>query len=412
MGGGFDKRDHTAISLQTSAEREAITPIIAILMLLWTIALCGPYFIELWRLDERGFSALAGTVPYWDFSNLWAGSKLARLGETAALFDVELYRQRLTELLGVPINAQEWSYPPSILLIGVPLSYLPIGIAYVVWTFGTLAGFVGSLCLMRLPVRTIAVATLSPALALSALLGQNGALTGALLIAGLVLAPHRPWLGGFLIGLLCIKPHMAILVPIVFLAAGNWRAILSAGLTVAVLILAMGFLFGFESWALFFAETRQIMTRILEAPYGAGHHVSGISIFLMARSFGAGLPVAYAAQIIAIALVAIAVWLLWWKNKRPSVRVIAATLILSGFALPYGYTYDLAALSAGAVIVMQASGQANLSALAGWMWPALVRPTVLLLQLSLSPLVFLPLAIIAWLSAWRMRDAEGEKVPQ
>src|SRR5690606_264337 len=97
------------------------------------------YHANLWTFDDTGFSILSDRLPYWDFTNLWAGSKMALQGHVGFLFDVETYRATLRELFSPALPDQEWSYPPSMALIGAPLAMLPIMPAYFVWTFGTIA---------------------------------------------------------------------------------------------------------------------------------------------------------------------------------------------------------------------------------------------------------------------------------
>ncbi|TIU67989.1 MAG: hypothetical protein E5W15_19570, partial [Mesorhizobium sp.] len=53
------------------------------------------YLSMLWDLDGRGFSELSHRLPYWDFTNLWAGSRLAIDGHVAVLFDADAYRAAL-----------------------------------------------------------------------------------------------------------------------------------------------------------------------------------------------------------------------------------------------------------------------------------------------------------------------------
>ena len=53
------------------------------------------YYGGLWALDENGISPMSSKLPYWDFTNLWAGSRMALEGHVGWLFDVDAYRQAL-----------------------------------------------------------------------------------------------------------------------------------------------------------------------------------------------------------------------------------------------------------------------------------------------------------------------------
>lgn len=300
------------------------------------------YYAGLWIFDPNGLSQLSDRLPYWDFTNLWAGTRMAVEGHVGWLFDVEQYRSALRAMFNPALPNQEWSYPPSILLLGLPLATVPIFWAYVLWTLGTVAAL--RWVLSRLPISTAArwaIAT-SPAIVTSAVFGQNGALTAALMVGALVLAPTRPILAGLLAGLLTVKPHLGLLLPFVFIAAGNWRAFLSAAVTALAMALATGLLFGFDTWLLFYEKTRPLMASIMEAPYPQLYHANALTVFIMGRSLGLSVLGSYALQGLAtLAAIAVVVWL--WRRQSDiglGDRVVL-TALLSILATPYGYTYDL-----------------------------------------------------------------------
>lgn len=308
---------------------------------------CGLYLQKcLWTLTADGFSIISDRLPYWDFTNLWAGTLMALKGNVAYLFDAEAYRRELRLLLSPLLPNQEWSYPPSMLLVGVPFAGLPIFIAYVLWTSGTLL----LLFLATKPLELVWWARLfivaSPAAIMDVVFGQNGALTTALLLSGLLLAPSRPVIAGILFGLLTVKPQLGVLVPFCLLAAGNYRAILSAGATALLLVIATGLLFGFEVWSLFWTETRPLMTAILEAPFPQGFQMNAVTFFMLARSLGLDLAASYSLQLLA-SVVAMAVTLWLWRSatKVDHRSKVCLTAILTLVAMPYGYIYDTIPIS-------------------------------------------------------------------
>jgi hypothetical protein len=300
------------------------------------------YMIELWIFEPNGLSRLSDRLPYWDFTNLWAGTRMALDGHVGWLFDVEQYRQSLRDMFTPDLPNQEWSYPPSILLFGLPFAMLPIFWAYVAWSLGTIAVLRWALSgLPMSPAARWAIAT-GPAVVTSAIFGQNGALTAALMLGALVLSPSRPVVAGILAGLLTVKPHLGVLLPFVFIAAGNWRAFLSAAVTAISMALATGLAFGFDAWLLFYEKTRPLMAAIMEAPYPQLYHANALTVFIMGRSLGLSVPGSYALQGLAT-LVAIAV-VVWLWRKRSAIDLgdrVVLTALLSICATPYGYTYDL-----------------------------------------------------------------------
>lgn len=374
-------------------------------------ALVGLNYLRLgWTLDQNGLSIMTGRLPYWDFTNLWGGGRMALEGHVDYLFSPDLYRATLRSILTPRMLDQEWSYPPSMLLVGLPLALLPIFPAYLVWNAATLgflylvAGWMGLHRWQRCAI------LLSPPVLISILLGQNGALTASLLIGGLFLAPSKPLLAGVFFGLLTLKPHLGILVPFCLLASGNYRAIASAALTTLAIVVATGSLFGWDVWTSFFTVTNPLMRAIMEAPYPQGYHMNAMTFFAMARSFGAGLTVAYGIQILmALVAIGLAVWL--WRQKDPAdhrIRV-AVTGLLALCATPYGYTYDAGPLAL-AVVILGSHRMLPISLLViGWLYP-LLNHLIAKDYFSLGALV--P-AAIASLAIWNLRSSRisGDEIP-
>ena len=314
---------------------------LAVLVFVCGLAFGCYYHMRLWIIVDDGFSEVSRRLPYWDFTNLWAGSRIALEGHVGTLFDVDAYRAALRAMYAPNLPDQEWSYPPSIILFGAPLAALPMLPAYLIWTLGTIALLHFAIRPLRLPAVLHIAALASPAVFTNALFGQNGALTAALLIGGLLAAPKRPILAGLLFGLLTVKPHLGILVPFCLIASRNWRAFASAVITAITLAIATGLAFGFEVWPLFTSETRALMTAIMEAPYPQLYHANALTIFIMARSLGAGVDAAYVAQAAAtLAAIAVAVWVWLPSTTIDHRRRALLTATLAIVATPYGYTYD------------------------------------------------------------------------
>jgi len=358
-----------------------------------TLFLGYSYHAGLWTLTEAGLSAASRTTPYWDFNNLWSGSKMVLAGDAHLLFDAEGYRARLREMAGADLPDHEWSYPPNILLIGAMLAQLPQLPAYLIWTFGTITAWFASVRLLKLPPLMTAAIVVSPAIIWNALYGQNGALTAALLLGGLALSDKRPWFAGVLFGLLTIKPHLGLLIPFILMAQGNWRAIIGAAVTVIAMVLLTGALFGFDLWLGFLTQTRPLMTSIMHAPWGEGYHANSATGFAFMRSLGAGIGAAYAAQA-AVSLSCLIIAVALWRKAAQYDRtiLIALTLCLVFLAAPYGYTYEMAGVSlACAVLFLRRPSLTYALPLALlWLWPLINHFSVQAVDVALTtPLVIL-----------------------
>ncbi len=359
-------------------------------------ALGAYYLLGLWTLGNDGFSAISKRLPYWDFTNLWGGSRMALDGSVATLFDTEAYRTALRSMFSPGLPDQEWSYPPSIMLFGAPLALMPILPAYLVWTFGTIALLHFAIRPLRLPLALHLAALASPAVFINAMFGQNGALTAALLIGGLLAAPKRPLLAGVLFGLLTIKPHLGILIPFCLIASRNWRAFASAAATSLLLAVGTGTAFGFEVWPSFMSETRALMTAIMEAPYPQLYHSNALTVFVMARSGGASVGAAYAWQAVATAAAIVAVIWLWLPSTMIDHRRRAlTTAALAIVATPYGYTYDTIPMCVALcyMFAVTAKPQAVLLAIA-WLFPLFAH---LLNYEGIGIGVLVPIAVAAWM---------------
>lgn len=297
---------------------------------------------QLWIYNTDGISSRSLKTPYWDFLNLWFGSHLAISGQVDMLFDFEGYRAAIRALYGAGQADSEWSYPPSMLLVGAPLALLPLPLAYAVWTAGGVVALYAALgTIATLPRWVRLVVSLSPMVFHNSLFGQNGAYSAALLIAALTLAPRRPLLAGLLAGVLTLKPHLGLLIPVAWLAAGHWRAILSAGLSSVALVVLTGFCFGFAVWPQFWFETRGLMVAILEAPYPQPYHLQAMTVFVAVRALGGTVAAAYGVQIAAAFACAAVIFAIW----RPSARIdatdrICLTTLMALIVTPYGYSYD------------------------------------------------------------------------
>ncbi|MEW9835361.1 glycosyltransferase family 87 protein [Mesorhizobium marinum] len=379
----------------------------ALLVFAFGVVPATTYHMNLWNLSADGLSEISGRLPYRDFSNLWAGARMALDGHVETLFDPDAYRATLRAMFSPDLPDQEWSYPPSMLLVGAPLALLPVLPAYLVWTFGTVFLLHLAIRPLRLPALLHAAALASPAVLFNAMFGQNGALTAALLIGGLLAVPKRPILAGVLFGLLTAKPHLGILVPFCLIASRNWRAFGSAAVTASALALATGVAFGFGVWPAFMSETRALMTAIMEAPYPQPYQRNALTVFIMARSFGAGLDVSYAAQAVATFAAIAAVTWLWMPSTPVDPRrraLITATLAL--VATPYGYTYDMIPTCVALAYLFATSARPLWPAYAiAWLFPLFAH---LLNYRGIGIGVLVPISVAAALLAPTLSRRQGD----
>jgi hypothetical protein len=374
------------------------------LLLVFSTIIGVAYIAKLWTLDARGLSPYSGTFPEWDFSNLWTGGKLVLVGRTLTVFDVGAYRDFISAIAGARIEGQEWSYPPSLLLLAAPLATIPLFPSYLVWTFGGIGLLYYVLRKAALPPALGISAALSPAMFVNVLLGQNGSLSAAFLCGGLLLLRPRPIAAGVLFGLLTFKPQLGVLLPICLLANRQWTAISAALATAASIALVTAICFGPESWSLFFSQTVPMMRDILNAPYPQSYQVSCVSVFMLVRSLDGGFTSAWIWQGLATLLAAGFVWWIWREERADDWGRVAATIILTFLSTPYAYVYDLTSYCIAISVLsylMSTKGVTDhrpylipLIALL-WLWPELQNNAIKHFYYQISALVVIAASCLA-----------------
>ncbi len=344
-------------------------------------------------------------IPFGaDFIQFWAASHLALTGHAQDAYNSSLLLK--TEQLVTPAFKARyiWLYPPSFYLVVLPLALLPYLAAY--WTFmlSTLGGYL--LVLRRLVRGKTAMWCLAgfSGLWVNLYCGQNGFLTAAIAGAALFSVERRPVLAGALIGLLAIKPHLAILFPVVLLAIGAWRTLITAAVT-AITFMAIGTLtLGTAVLKAFFANLGHARLS-LENGYLLWKKMPSVFAFL--RLLEMPVTWAYVVHCIVAAVAVIAVWQVWRHCQNWNLRgaaLMTATFLVS----PYAYDYDLAWL-AFPIAWLTLDGVRNgwlrgerEALVAAWLMPLLMSPIAGALKFQPGPLV---LCSLLWITVRRANAA-------
>lgn len=308
-----------------------------------------------WVLADGGTSPVTGTTPFWDFNNLWSGTRMALDGNVDTLWDAEAYRAELRGMHSPDLPDHEWSYPPHMLLVGLPFALLPELSAYLLWTSATLFAAFLAIRAAGATVLETAAAMVSSTVGFNILLGQNGALTAALFLGGFALLEKRPALAGVLFGLLTVKPHLGIVIPLVLIVTHSWTTIATACLTSAAMLAGTTMIWGGGVWTGFMEGTVPLMRdTILYAPVPQGFQINSANLFMTMRSLGMGIAPSQLIQLALSASCALAAAWAWSRRDtidRPLLIAITATLAFA--ALPYGYVYEMLGVMFAAVILLR-----------------------------------------------------------
>ncbi len=134
-----------------------------------------------------------------DFLNFWMYGRAAWLPDPSRFYDPHLYNDALAALLGPDYPGQNWSYPPTIMLLAAPFGRIGYVPALLCWTVAGLAIFIA---VVRRAVgeRHLLIPILcSPAAVFCLISGQSSFLTAAMLLTIMALLdaglsrrhPHR-----------------------------------------------------------------------------------------------------------------------------------------------------------------------------------------------------------------------------
>lgn len=334
--------------------------------------------------------AMASLYGLADFDTMWKGGLLIRAGQMRTLYDRPLFDVWLQHRFGGQLADESWLYTPPMGLLAALVSLTPMALSFWLWTCGTVLAAAFLLRRAGLGWWVIFAGLLGPAEVYNLLLGQNGALTGGLLVGSLLMMNARPRLAGVLAGCLCVKPQIAVLLPAVLLWPRHARALLACGLTVALLALAATWLQGGRAWPLFFTLAQPNAGRLLAIPFGHSFQMAGVTVFLMARSLGLGLHAAWIVQAACSACAGGAVWALWGRRYVDNVARMAMTVCLSVLAMPYGFSYDLVAFSIAMAALVPRAAPASVPVLAVlWFWPGVTSALTMDTGVVLMPLAAL-----------------------
>ena len=169
--------------------------------------------------------------------------------------------------------------------------YVPVGLFGSLWVKDTRLRRVAGISALSVGL-LLSLAT--PALFVSAVGGQNGALTAALLCGGLVLLDRQPVVAGLLFGCLVYKPHLAAILPFALIAGRRWLTFATTGTTAVALLAASVALFGTQCWLDYLHNLGILRAVALEDGTGVWHRA--MSMFVFARRLGTDVQTAYAVQ--------------------------------------------------------------------------------------------------------------------
>ncbi|MFT7520711.1 MAG: alpha-1,2-mannosyltransferase [Kiritimatiellia bacterium] len=348
-----------------------------ILLVLYTLSVGG------WWAAGTGLYDPAGKPIGGDFIAFFAAARMSLHGRAASVWSVAELHAEQVRILGPEVERLPYHYPPPGLLFMAPLGAAPYLVALGCWLVLGLALF-GGACWLGVRDRAdrgvwIMAALACPALLQNTIHGQTGALTAALMGAGLASVRTRPIVGGVVLGLLLFKPQYLPIVLLALLFGGRWRAVFGLVMGSTVCAALSLWLFGAESWRAF-VENVPLVTKILmEGGVDLSKMPSAAAALLMLQvPPWVVQPVVMSLAVVCALVVAVAAW------RRPPLRALVPVIVLATLlSTPFLFEYDL-------VVVTVGIGAWTLDGLERGWWRG---ERALLVLLYLTPVLTTPIAM-------------------
>jgi hypothetical protein len=323
-GGRTDRRRHWLT-------RQRLCAYAGALLIIYVLLPCSYVLHESW-MHRLSFGNRGR-----DYVAFWGASRLALQGHAVDAYSLKamgvVEKSVVPELTGI----LPWLYPPTFLLLLYPAALLPYEVS--AWLFFglTLAAFTAAVNAI-LPGRIPTLLALAfPGAVITALSGQNGLLTAAVMGLGMVLLSRRPVWAGVMLGLLCIKPHLAVLIPLALLCSRSWKTLAATATTAAALSAVSVWLFGADTIAAF-AHSLGLIQGIVSSGQTLLTRIP--TFFSLARQLHLPAAAAYAIQACSACAAIASVIYVWSRPSAHDLR--AATLVCATLAAsPYLYDYDL-----------------------------------------------------------------------
>jgi alpha-1,2-mannosyltransferase len=177
-----------------------------------------------------------------DFAGYYVAALVGKAHGWPALYDAKLYWSALKAFRG---DGTLFGNLPLAAWMALPFTTLPFHVADVLWSLLLAAAFIWTWRAAssgpeweRAFLLLAALASFPVLFAIH--LGQLVLLVGALLVLHWqLLRAGRPVLAGIVLGLAFIKPQDVVLLPLVLLLSGRWKAAAACGATVAVMAVAV-----------------------------------------------------------------------------------------------------------------------------------------------------------------------------
>lgn len=343
--------------------------------------------------------------PDRDFITYYAAAELAVQGRVTDAYDLE--KMHAAEKAVWPKSEKyAWFYPPTFHALVKPLAALDYNPAFALFMSATFLFYLLAVRRLAQPWGVLLPAAAFPAVLVNLIYGQNAFLTAGLVLLAFAHLYRRPVLAGMLIGMLVIKPQMAVLLPALLLCGRHWLAFLSAAITATLLCLLSTWSVGLDAWPAFFHSLNDAREFL---QVGKLRWSQMISVFADVKQLGGSTALAYGLHVTWAALLAALSLYTWLRTRDLALRATTFVLATLHFS-PYMYDYELVWMALPLTLLGLRggrhgwlNGERELLLLA-WLFPFIDLTFSKVLAPNLFVLISAALAVLVMLHLRRLRE--------
>ena len=302
---------------------------------LWTIILLCGCLIFITAI-EFTYPLLSKKTIWTDFNVFYMAGQMFWEGNLDHAYHAESMLEAQTRFTGTN-SFMPWAYPPQFNFIAAALALLPIGLSYLIFVSLSFVAYLLVLRHIAGPYSSATLFAIAPALFVLIRCGQNGFLTGSL--AGLFFLAFlkNRSTAGLPLGLMIIKPQLAIGMTVLALISRRWNTLAIAAGVVAVTSLLATLAFGSGIWLAFADGAREASLFLQSGLYPLFRMTS---IYAALYTFGVPAGIALAVQGFSFVAACFLIGYAWAKNWGPR-RIAGIAALASLFMSPYAFDYDL-----------------------------------------------------------------------
>jgi hypothetical protein len=313
-------------------------------------------------------------AAFGDFDAFIVAAQLLAAGRYACLYAIDCVGPAQAAYSGLPVLdiRMTWNYPPTMDLLILPAAWIPPHITYGLVLLGNCALVAALAAYLRPSGPTpgiddaflaramgwlpVVLFVCSPSTITGTAIGQTGILTAAIALFGLTRLRRSAFQAGCILGLLAIKPHLALVLPFVVLGQRNRRYALhlvaGALVTIAALVGASLIVFGAAPWGDFLGSLGDTRTLFVGGGYS---RTLMMAAYVSLVAAGVPEPLALGLQVAFAVVVGALVVALWRSSRVGEGTKIGLTLMAMPLASPYIYYYDFACWFVGLAMLVRAA---------------------------------------------------------